>query len=256
MRTVRSFLRWPMLAGLAVSCCLALQGDEPPRGADERAISITSVPASEAPRIVTGFSDDPPGDQRVNAALRTIVSIRCRKVPIGRFAVELEQVFEIPVRLADEARTGDPLSPETRVSLEVHRTSLTEAIHALEGEGIVAFEPAVDRGMLILSVDRGDLRQTLLYDVAPLKGLGVERVVKLIKQTTYGPWDEDEPGTGLITVVGSGLLIRTTCRDHRVIERFLALLEAHLETLAPPVSSPSTAVPAGTPSGQTPAGAG
>jgi len=235
--------RWPLFAGIVLSCCLGLQGDEPsPPPAMDPEIHITVRAASESPRIFAGVSDDSPGDQLVNDALRTIVSIRCRDIPIRRFAAELERAFQVPVRLDASDPTGDPVDPEMRVSIEVYGMSLTEAIGNLEATS--SLEPSIERGMLVIRTVGRELRQNLLYDITPLRAIGVERVVNLIRQTTSGPWDEDEPGTGLITVIGHGLLIRADCRTHRQIERFLAMLSQHVSFLAPaPAAAPGEKSP-------------
>ena len=47
-------------------------------------------------------------------------------------------------------------------------------------------------------------------------------IIALLEQTTRGPWDADEPGTGTLSIVGNLLYIRQTHRMHQAVAEILA----------------------------------
>lgn len=53
-----------------------------------------------------------------------------------------------------------------------------------------------------------------------------------LKSQTNGPWNDDQPGTGTIRVLGDVLVIRQNRRTHREVEGVLnLLLEAEIKPL-------------------------
>ena len=51
---------------------------------------------------------------------------------------------------------------------------------------------------------------------------GPEAIIVILEQTTRGPWDADEPGTGTLSVVGNLLFIRQTHRMQQAVAEILA----------------------------------
>ncbi len=51
---------------------------------------------------------------------------------------------------------------------------------------------------------------------------GPEAIIVILEQTTRGPWDADEPGTGTLSMVGNLLFVRQTHRMQQAVAEILA----------------------------------
>lgn len=114
-----------------------------------------------------------------------------------------------------------------------------------------------EKGKLVLYIDNlgGDSRrQTRLYSIALLKSLRADEIMAAVESQTSGPWDQDEPGTGKISVLGDVLVIAQNLKNHREVEGVLnLLLEAEIKPPPPerqaPPKPPAPPKPAPQPSG-------
>ena len=199
-----------------------------------------------AVRSIRGLNDSSPGDQKVEAALERIVTLRCREVRLDALAAEIETRLGIPVRLATGDRPEERADPEMKVTIEVYGVPLVEALQEVDHVGFV-----IHKGTLVVTSDIPCFNAALtrIYPVGKLQPLGMQRLMELIKSETSGPWDSDEPGTGTIQALGDALVVRQDAKNHREIETLLDLLvRAEIKTdteLPKPAEAPRPAeVPA------------
>ena len=142
---------------------------------------------------------------------------------------------------ADDKR----VDPETRVSIEVYEVPLSRALDELKSQDIWYL---VKRGKLILYIDENGcdrMGDTRIYSIALLKTLRADEIIDAVQNQTSGPWDDDEPGTGLISVLGDALVVRQNLRNHRQVEGVLnLLLAAEINPLPPERQAPPKPAPA------------
>ncbi len=90
----------------------------------------------------------------------------------------------------------------------------------------IQFAWFVQDGVLTLTTEEkaNETYVTRQYPIGDLLSddCGPEAIMVLLEQTTHGPWDADEPGTGTISEVGDLFFIRQTHRMHQDIAEILA----------------------------------
>jgi hypothetical protein len=208
---------------LTIPLGLVLYGDEPV--ADQPPLSITLRP--DLGPTIFGKGIDFPGNEPVERAMRQIIDIRISSAPIRLVAKELERILKVPVRI-DEDSSGNGINPEMQVTCEAYGVPVSRAITLLDGP--TRLGGVIKNGKLVFwNADAAsEARYPLLYDINSCSRIGQDWLIELIKEYTSGPWDEDEPGTGIIRVVGGSLLVTNTHLVHREIEWLLQSLSKNV----------------------------
>ena len=231
-----------LMAGLAcglVSWSIAGQEPTLPAPAESPLLGIELTVGDPLPRQIKGIRDADPGDRKIDAALDRIVTLRCRDVRLADLVRELERAAAIPIRLTRGDIVNEPVDPETRISIEVFDVPLETALDELRWQDI---DCRVQNGKLILFVNTQGcdrIEETRLYSIALLKSVRADEVMDALKSQTSGPWNEDQPGTGTIRLLGDALVIRQNRKNHREAEGVLnLLLEAEINPLPPERQAP------------------
>lgn len=84
----------------------------------------------------------------------------------------------------------------------------------------------VQDGLLTLTTEEkaNETYVTRQYPIGDLlsEDCGPEAIIVILEQTTRGPWDADEPGTGTLSMVGNLLFVRQTHRMQQAVAEILA----------------------------------
>lgn len=233
---LRPFVLMTGLACGVVSWSLAgqepTQPPMPPPPAESPLQGIELTIGDAVPREIRGVREADPGDRKIDAALDRIVTLRCRDVRLADLVRELERAAAIPIRLTRGDIVNEQVDPETRISIEVFDVPLATALDELRPRDIWHF---VENGKLVFYIEETGCDrffQTRIYSIGLLKSLRADEIMDVVKGQTAGPWDDDEPGTGTVSVLGDALVVRTSRRTHRQVEGVLnLLLEADLHPL-------------------------
>lgn len=176
------------------------------------------------PRIV-GMSLGGPGDRKVEAALRRIVTIRNRRFNVPTLARALEAVLEIPVRVELASFQLRHVDVEAEFSVDVVEVPVHQLFDALLQHEIGYM---IERGRLVLiQSDRcsNSVQHLRVYDVECLPQIPQDRLAAFLQNNTSDPWEDDfSPRGASLERVGDRLLVNAWVWTHSDVETCLNLL--------------------------------
>lgn len=181
---------------------------------------------------IRGVGSGGPGDKKVMAALRQVVTVRQQRFSIRTLAQALETALQIPLAI-DEVSFGEAgVEMESDFPVDVSETPIYEFLSTLEKHSVGY---VIEQGRLVLRHSDAcrEQRSLRFYDVRSVSHIPQDELVQLVLAHCSGPWDVDEPGTGHIQRMGTCLLVRTTLPTQAEVEDFLNLLAANVAQPTP-----------------------
>ena len=186
------------------------------------------------PIVLIGLS---PEDLQLRKMLEDeLVSFDSSSISLGEFAQEISQMIGARLILDEQALEDAGLDKECKIDARAKNLPLGIALRTnLSNVNGTELTVVVEDGAIkVTSQEKAcEKYETVRYNVGSLGITGdrLHEFVALLKIETTGPWDDDEPGTGTISVYpyGNSLIVRQTPWVHREI---LELLR-DLRTLPP-----------------------
>lgn len=228
--------RFRLLPGLVAVAWIGLLIGAGPAGDIPSIASTYGIVVGKSlppPRIV-GMSFGGPGDRKVEAALRRIVTVRNRRFTVPTLARALEAVLEIPVRVELASFQLRHVDVEAEFSVDVVEVPVHQLFDALLQHEIGYM---IERGRLVLiQSDRcsNSVQHLRVYDVACLPHIPQDRLAEFLQNNTSDPWeDEFFPGGASLERVGDRLLVNAWVWTRSDVETCLNLLASETSPTAP-----------------------
>lgn len=190
------------------------------------------VYAEEAALRKPGLYDGAVGVQLDEIAERSVTRVNpetMENAPWPLVKARIEQMTGMQVLVDEQALTdaGIEVNEDTVVpqwlageTVSYLATLLTRQMRDIQ------FAWFVQDGVLTLTTEEkaNEIYVTRQYPIGDLltQDCGPEAIIVILEQTTPGPWDADEPGTGTLSVVGNLLFVRQTHRVHQAVAEILA----------------------------------
>lgn len=168
-------------------------------------------------------------DEITEKSITRVNTETMENAPWSLVRARVEQLTGMQVRVDEEAMTdcGIDLNEDTIIPQWLAGETVTYlGILLTRQMGNDPFAWYVQEGLLTLTTQERayETYVTRQYPIGDLLSNDCDPVaiIVLLGQTTSGPWDADEPGTGTISEVGNQLFIRQTHRMHQEIAEILA----------------------------------
>ena len=191
-----------------------------------------AVLAEEAAPRKPGLYDGAVGVQRDELAEKSLTRVnpeRMENAPWPLVMARIEQMTGMQVWVDEQALTD--------AGIEVNEDTIVP--QWLKGETVTYLATLLSRQMrdtrlawfvqeglvtLTTEVRANENYVTRQYPIGDLlsEDCGSEAIIVILEQSTSGPWDADEPGTGTISEVGNQLFIRQTHRMQQAVAEILA----------------------------------
>lgn len=174
------------------------------------------------PIVLIGRSQE---DLRLRRILEEkVVSFDWPEMTLAEFAQRLTEMTGAKFKLDEQALTDEGLDTDTLIVARSKNLPLSQALDiVLSNVNGTELMIVIEDGVFhIISGEKYcGVYETILYNVGWLgiTGERLEEFVSLLEQETSGPWDAEEPGTGMISAFPhrSSLLVRQTPNVQREI---------------------------------------
>lgn len=174
---------------------------------------------------------DPPQHVALSETLRRRVTARFQNLSIREGIQQLAAQAQTEIRFDSALKDAGVNVEEDLISLSVSEQPLQTVLSNLQVD--VKLAPEIRSGVLWLTTAEmlREHRITAVFDVRDLCRTSDEAAALLdaIQTQTAGPWDADEPGTGTLSSVKSGVLVVRQTRPQ--LDAVLDLLESYRTAL-------------------------
>lgn len=166
----------------------------------------------------------------------TGIQLLCRNpatltnTPLQTVLDKIEELAEIQVqvRWSSLTRAGLKLTPETVIPEWLAGESVRQFLRRIPNPQQVELTWIVrDNILSLMTLEDANLEcETKHYFVGDLitNGCDSQQLINLVMEETTGPWDVDEPGTGVIGSLGNYLVVRQTYFQQLEVEGILKAL--------------------------------
>ena len=167
-------------------------------------------------------------EQRIEAELAGNTEFEFVDTPLSEAVDYISQLHQTTIMIDENAISGEGVTIDEPINLAVQNIKLESALDLML-EPLALDYMIKDEVMMITSHMVAEVPSDVrVYDLPEMPGAEPEKISELIMNTVDASvtWDQDG-GTGTITPLEDGLVVRTSQRVHREIEALFEQLEAH-----------------------------
>lgn len=167
---------------------------------------------------------DPP-DRKLEAALDEPFAPRFVDMPLREALSALSEGLPAPIRMTEDAEKRCPVDSPRRISLELPsrpRRVVAQLLLDQVSDGLML--SVLNNSPTVTTPEEDQERRSArLYDLRDAEARGrMPEFIQAVLRSTSGPWEYDEPGTGVLSIAGPGhLLVWQTESTHRQLRELI-----------------------------------
>jgi hypothetical protein len=172
--------------------------------------------------------DTPPPNPKLEEALNEPFAPGFVNVPLQDALRAISEKFPAPIRMTADAEARCPVDSPCRINLELPARPRRVVMQlALDQVADNLTFSVLGHSIVVTTLEEStEVRSLRLYDIQDAESHGrVPEFIQAVLRSTSGPWEYDEPGTGVLSIAGPGrLLVWQTGPTHRQLRE---LIQSH-----------------------------
>ena len=161
-------------------------------------------------------------------ALAQRVTHEFKKTSLRDLVKWLQQEQKLTVIVDTQALAEERIPISQPVSDHLNNEPLYLLLDRLSGYGLAWY--VADENLYLTTIQKAHEHYvTMQYNIGDLLDAGFpeDAILATVEQSTPGPWDADEPGTGTLVLLGDVLFVRQTDATQREVSSLLTALLKH-----------------------------